>query len=192
MSRHFRSLHLGILTGVVGLAIAASAEAQAPRSRVDVPATPGMPSFKDPKTGRVWTPANVGGVGGPNTPADRAFDPRAQATVIEGTVIQTPPITELGTVPITVGPTVPIVNFSDTTLQSVPGQRWQMMLYLNNNSAQTVSPVLLCRFTNGSQLVERTRAVLPPVAGGVRVGFTIYGPKSDLFVDNSSCEVEQP
>ena len=151
-----------------------------------------MPSFRDPVTGRVWTPENVGGGPSPNTPADRAFNPAAQENVIEGTVIQTPPVTELGTVPITAGPTVPIVNLSGATLQAVPARRWQTTMYLNNNSGQTVSPVLTCRFTNGGQLVQTTRAVLPPVAGGVRVGFTVYGPRTDLFVNRAACQVDQP
>jgi len=36
--------------------------------------TPGQPDYRDPTTGRVLVPANVGGVSGPDTPADRAFD----------------------------------------------------------------------------------------------------------------------
>ena len=40
---------------------------------------PGVPSFKDPKTGQVWTPDNVGGAGNPALPQDRAFNPAGQA-----------------------------------------------------------------------------------------------------------------
>jgi hypothetical protein len=183
---------LAVLACLAGLAMGVSAHAQVPRSNVDVPTSPGMPSFRDPKTGQVWTPANVGGVSGPNTPADRAFDPRAQATVVQGTVVQTPAITQVGTVPITAGPTVPLVSITDAGLNAVPGQRWQMTMYLNNNSGQPVNPVLTCRFTNAGQVVETTRAVLPAVAGGVRVGFTVYGPRVDLFVDRGACQVDQP
>ena len=192
MLQNPRDFGLKMLTCVAGLAVAFSAQAQAPRSNVDAAVTPGMPQFRDPATGRIWTPANVGGVSGPNTPADRAFDPLAQANIVGGTVIQAPSVTELGTVPITAGPTVPIVSFGDVTLNAVPAQRWQMVMYLNNNSGQTVNPVLTCRFTNSGQLVETTRAELPPVAGGVRVGFTVYGPKTTLFVDHSACQVDQP
>ena len=183
---------LMVMAQVVGLAIAVTAQAQAPRASVDVPVSPGTPDYRDPATGRVWTPANVGGVSGPNTPADRAFDPLAQAQVVEGTVIQSPMTMQLGTVPITAGPTVPVVSIANPSLQAVPGQRWQMVMYLSNNSGQTVNPVLTCRFTNSGQVVETTRAVLPPVAGGARVGFTVYGPKTNLYVDHSGCQVNQP
>ena len=183
---------LKVLAAGVALAIATGASAQAPRSKINAPATPGLPEFRDPKTGQIWTPENVGGVGGPNTPADRAFDPLAQAARVEGIVVQRPQITPLSPVPITAGPTVPIVNTDGATLRVVPGGRWQFRLYLNNNSAKTVLPVLACRFTNGANLVEATHALVPPVAGGMRVGFTIYGPKSDLFVDNADCQVTSP
>jgi len=133
---------LMVMAQVVGLAIAVSAEAQAPRASVDVPVSPGTPDYHDPATGRVWTPANVGGVSSPNTPADRAFDPLAQAQVVEGTVIQSPMTMQLGTVPITAGPTVPVVSIANPSLQAVPGQRWQMVMYLSNNSDQTVNRYL--------------------------------------------------
>lgn len=177
---------------LAGLAMTPSAQAQAPRAKVDVPVTPGLPDYRDPTTGHVWTPANVGGVSGPNTPADRAFDPLAQATVVQGTVLQSPQATQLGTVPITAGPTVPIVSLGNMNLRAVPGQRWQLVMYLSNNSGNAVTPVLTCRFTNSDQVVETTRATLPSIAGGARVGFTIYGPKTSLFVDHSGCQVDQP
>lgn len=177
---------------LAGLAMASSAIAQAPRDKVDAPVTSGVPDYRDSVTGRVWTPANVGGVSGPNTPADRAFDPLDQATVVQGTVLQSAQVTQLGTVPITAGPTVPIVSFGTMTLQAVPGRRWQLTMYLNNNSGNSVTPVLTCRFTNGDQVVQTTRATLPLIPGGARVGFAVYGPKVSLFVDRSSCQVDQP
>jgi hypothetical protein len=87
---------------------------------------------------------------------------------------------------------VPIISFGNVTLQVVAGQRWQMAMSLLNNSGQPVSPILTCRFTNSGQVVETTRAMLPAVAGGTRVSFTVYGPKSTLFVDHSGCQVDQP
>ena len=129
---------------------------------------------------------------GSNAAVDRAFDPLAQAAVVEGTVVQQPQVTILGPVSVTAGPTVPVVNFGDVKLQVVPGQRWQMAMSLNNNSGQTINPVLTCRFTNADQVVQTTRAILPPVPGGTRVGFTVYGPKVNLFVDHSGCQVDQP
>jgi hypothetical protein len=180
------------LVYLASLTMAFSALAQAPRDKVDAAVTSGLPDYRDPMTGRIWTPANVGGVGGLNTPADRAFDPLAQATVVEGTVLQNPQVTQLATVPITAGPTVPIVSLGTMTLQAVPGQRWQLTMYLNNNSGNSVTPVLTCRFTNGDQVVQTTRATLPLIAGGARVGFTVYGPNVSLFVDRSGCQVDRP
>ena len=95
-------------------------------------------------------------------------------------------------VPITAGPTVPIVNLGDATLRAVPGKRWQVVLYLDNNSAGVVVPVINCRFTNAGNLVEQTHVLVPAVGPGLRVGMTIYGPKVDLFVDRASCAVTSP
>ena len=190
--RNIQRFCLKVLTAGIALSIATAASAQAPRNKISTPSTPGVPEFRDPKTGQIWAPENVGGVSGPNTAADRAFDPLAQVARVQGVVVQRPSITPLATVPITVGPTVPIVNMDGATLRVVPGGRWQLGLYLNNNSAKTVLPVLACRFTNGGMLVEATQALVPPVAGGIRVGFTVYGPKSDLFVDNADCQVTSP
>jgi hypothetical protein len=171
----------------LGIALASSALAQTPPSSAQP-----EPQFRDPKTGQIWTPRNVGGVSGPNTPADRAFDPRAQTTVVKGTVVQTPNVTPVGTVPITAGPTVPIAIIDNASLSAIPAQRWQVVLYLNNNSASTINPVIECRFTNGGQLVEETRANLPPVSAGQRVGLTIYGPQTTLFVDRADCRLTSP
>jgi len=41
-------------------------------------------------------------------------------------------------VPITAGPTVPIAIMDNATLTVIPSQRWQVALYLNNNSAGTI------------------------------------------------------
>ena len=150
---------------------------------------PGQQQFRDPATGRIWTPENVGGVGGPNTPQDRAFNPQAQPSAAPGTTVQIPRVTLLGSVPITAGPTVPIAVLDNATLSAIPGQSWQVVLYLNNNSARTITPTIDCRFTNGGMPVENVRANLPPVAGGQRVGLTIDGPRTTLFVDRADCSI---
>ena len=138
------------------------------------------------------TPGNVGGQSGPNTPADRAFDPQGQTAAVKGTVVQTPAVTLLGTVPITAGPTVPIATIDDASLTAIPSQRWQVVLYLNNNSAATISPVIECRFTNSGTSVQDVRANLPPVGAGQRVGLTVYGPQTNLFVDRAECRLASP
>lgn len=94
--------------------------------------------------------------------------------------------------PITAGPTVPIAIIDDASLSAIPSQRWQVVLYLNNNSAGTISPVIDCRFTNAGNTVEEARANLPPVGAGQRVGLTIYGPRTNLFVDRAECRLASP
>jgi hypothetical protein len=188
----FRNRTVGIVAGVVGLTMASAAPAQPPRSSVDVPATSGVPEFRDPKTGQIWTPLNVGQQSGPPTPADIGFDPLGQAVYVQGVVTQRPSVVPLSSVPITAGPTVPIVNLGGATLRAVPGKRWQVVLYLDNNSAAIVVPLLKCRFTNAGKLVEETHVLVPPVGAGLRVGMIVHGPKTDLFVDRATCAVTSP
>lgn len=183
----------GFLVGLAGMALVTVAVAQPVRSSVDFSATPGVPEFRDPKTGQIWTPENVGrGPIGRPTPADMAFDPLAQTTRVEGVVIQRPRIIPLGAVPITAGPGTPLVDIDGATLRAVPGRRWQVVVYINNNSAKTLVPMIDCRFTNAGKAVEDTRALLPAMGAGLRAGLTIYGPKTDLFVDRASCRVVSP
>lgn len=180
------------MAAALALGAAPSVRAQAARSAVDVSATQGVPQFRDPKTGQVWTPLNVGGKSGPPTPQDRAFDPLSQAASVRGVITQRPSIVPLASVPVTAGPRMPIVNLGDASLSAVPGKRWQVVLYLDNNSANPVLPLLNCRFTNGGQLVEQTHVLVPQVGAGLRVGMVIYGPKTELFVDHANCAVKSP
>lgn len=182
---------ISFVSVVVGLAIATTASAQVARSKLDAPATPGAPEFRDPKSGQIWTPENVGQDGKPLGPDDKAFDPSAQNTpakVAEQRVRGRP----IGQVPITAGPTVPIVAMDSASLRVVPGQRWQAILYLDNNSANTVDPVIECRFTNGANTVMETRAFVQQTGPGVRQGLNIYGPRAETFVDRVSCSVTAP
>ncbi len=182
-----------ILAGLVGAVLASSALAQTTRSSVDLPVTPGVPEFRDPKTGQIWTPENVGqGPIGKVTPADLAFDPLSQAERLKGVVVQRPQVTPLGSVPVTAGTTGPLVSMDDATLRAMPGRRWQVVLYLNNNSSKTIVPMIDCRFTNGGKAVEDTRVLVPAIGGGIRVGLTVYGPRTDLFVDRASCRIISP
>jgi hypothetical protein len=95
-------------------------------------------------------------------------------------------------VPITAGPTVPIVEIDNATLSAIPGKRWQVVLYLQNNSASTVAPLITCRFTNSGRLVEETHVLVPAVGAGVRAAMIVNGPKTDLFVDRANCGVKSP
>ncbi|CAN5826569.1 hypothetical protein BH11PSE3_BH11PSE3_18170 [soil metagenome] len=183
---------IGIMGGLVVLTMAWAALGQAPRSSVDLPASQIVPEFRDPKTGQVWTPLTVGLQGGPPTPQDLAFDPLGQAAYVKGVITQRPSVVPLSAVPITAGPAVPIVIIGDATLSAVAGGRWQVVLYLENNSAQTVVPLINCRFTNAGKLVEETHVLVPAVGAGLRVAMVIHGPKTDLFVDRANCRVTSP
>lgn len=178
------------------LATAASAQTPptpTPRSRVEAPATSGMPEFRDPKTGQTWTPENVGqGPIGKPTPADLAFDPLAQAERIKGVVVQRPNFAPLGWSAPSAGPGTPLVTMDNASLRAVPGKHWQVVLYVSNNSAGTLAPMIDCRFTNAGKLVEETRVLVPGVGAGVRGGITIYGPRTDLFVDRADCRIVSP
>lgn len=191
-----RGLRLGTFGFVGGLAaltmMAAAATAQTPRSRVEMQSGQPVPEFKDPKTGQIWTPLNVGLQSGPPTPEDLAFDPLAQAVYVKGVVTQKPTLALIGSVPITAGPTVPLVEIDNATLSAIPGKRWQVVLYLQNNSGSTQVPLLSCRFTNSGRLVEETHVLVPAVGAGVRGAMIIYGPKTDLFVDRANCGVKSP
>jgi hypothetical protein len=177
-------LRFGCFAVLFGLAFASPTLAQAP-------ATSGQSQFRDPKTGQIWTPETVSQDGKPINPEDRAFDPQSQA-VVRGTSVQTPAVSVMGSVPITAGPTMPIATIDDASLSVIPGQRWRVVLYLNNNSAGTINPAIDCRFTNAGRPVEEVRANLPPVTAGQRVGTTIYGPQANLFVDRAECRLASP
>lgn len=188
-----RFLTIGIAAALLGSTLTAQpAPAQTPRSSVEMPASQGVPQFRDPKTGQVWTPLNVGQQSGPPTPEDLAFDPLGQAVYVKGVVTQKPTLALIGSVPITAGPTVPVVEIDNATLSAIPGKRWQVVLYVQNNSGGTVVPLITCRFTNSGRLVEETHALVPALGAGIRGAMIIYGPKTDLFVDRANCGVKSP
>ena len=188
-----------VLFGLLGAMMATATIAQTPaptrvpRSVVEVSATQPVPQFRDPKTGQVWNQNNVGTnpIGKP-TAADLAFDPLAQATRIDGVVIQRPTAVRLGWSQPTAGPNVPLVSLDNASLSAVAGKRWQVVLYIDNNANGTMVPMIDCRFTNGGKTVEETRALVPALGAGVRAGLLIYGPKTDLFVDRAHCRIVSP
>lgn len=190
--RNIRILSARILAAAIGAALASGAMAQANRATTNVPASSGAPEFRDPKTGQVWTPETVGRNTAPASgPQDKAFDPSAQD--VPGKVaVQSVQGHPLGTVPITAGPATPILAMDGATLRAVPSQRWQIVMYLDNNSGNAVDPVIECRFLNGGNPVMTTRVLVARTAPGVRQGLMIYGPRTDVFVDNSSCNVVSP
>lgn len=178
MLDRFSMLALG---GLIGLGLVGTAMAQ---------------EFRDSRTGRTWTPnlqvQEDMAAANPNAPVNRAFDPRSQGTVVPGIVVQHPHAQLMGTVPFTAGPSVPIVDVDAPSLQAIPAQHWLAVLYVTNNSANTVNVVLDCHFTNGGAKVEDTRVLVPPAGPGERLGVPVRGPRTDLFVDRVSCNVVTP
>ncbi|MBN9541107.1 MAG: hypothetical protein J0H77_30510, partial [Alphaproteobacteria bacterium] len=133
---------LGILAATAAIAqtpAAGPAPGKVVRSVVETTASPAVPEFRDPKTGRVWNQNNVGTnpIGKP-TAADLAFDPLAQAARIDGVVIQRPTAVRLGWSQPMAGPNVPLVSLDNASLSAVAGKRWQVVLYVNNNANGTM------------------------------------------------------
>lgn len=152
-----------------------------------------MPQVRDSRTGTVWTPEPVNvEPPGPSSYSDRAFDPRTQGAQIPGLVVEYPRAHLMGTVPITAGPTVPIVTLDVPSLEVIPAQHWLSILYLTNNGANTVNAVVDCHFTNGGRRVEDVRVIMPPAGPGERLGLPVRGPRYDIFVDRVACEVIAP
>jgi hypothetical protein len=164
------------------LAVAAAAMAQGP------------PQIRDSRTGKLWTPdVEVDyQATAPDAPVNRAFDPRDQSAVVQGTVLQRPRAQLMGTVPMLAGPSVPVVSLDLPTLQALPGKHWLTILYVTNNSTRTVDIVVGCQFTNGGRMVENTQVIIPPAGPGERLGVPIRGPQTDLFVDQVRCNVMSP
>jgi len=187
MNRSLTTLSLCLL----GMTLVPAAHAQATKSAVDVAASTGAPEFRDPKSGMVWTPENVGQGGKPILPEDHAFDPTSQNVPVQG-VLQRATARPVGTVPISAQPTVPIVNIELAQLRATPGQRWQVVTYLSNNSNNPVDPVVECRFTNGANLVTHTRAAVSRIGPGVRAGIAVMGPRVNYHVDKATCQVTSP
>lgn len=149
------------------------------------------PQLRDERTGKVWTPelVDTNPDGTQKSWADRAFDPRSQTAAVPGEIVQRPRANLMGTVPITAGPAVPIVVIDTPSLQAVPGSHWLAVLYVTNNSGNTVNTVVGCQFTNQGRKVEDVRVIVPPAGPGERLGVPVRGPRTDLFVDQVACRV---
>jgi len=176
----FNRFSVVALTGLVGLGVAGTVFAQ---------------EFRDSRTGRMWTPDLVDentAASNPNAQVNRAFDPRAQTAVVPGITTQHPHAKLMGTVPFTAGPSVPIVDVDAPSLQPIPTKHWLAVLYVTNNSANTVNVVLDCHFTNGGAKVQDTRVFVPPAGPGERLGVPVRGPQTDIFVDRVACGVVTP
>ena len=173
---------------LLGLLLASTAGAQTSM----VPS--GYPEFRDPVTGKVWTPDNVGKDGTPVPFDDRAFEPRAQSGGVPDVVVQQVRPRLLGTVPITSGPNtnVPTMTMDVPSLFADPGRRWMSVIYLTNNSPVAIEPFVSCNFMNGGQVVLATRVMTGPIGPGERVGAFVRGPRTDLYVNQTNCQITTP
>lgn len=175
-----------VLGCLAAIGFAGSAVAQSVAAR---PGGPGQ--LTDTRTGKVWTPVwtseDARQPTDPSHPVNREFNPRGQAASIPGMVEQHPQANLMGTVPITAGPSVPIMALDAPSLQAVPAESWIAILYVTNNSAGSINPIIDCHFTNSGQKVESVRVVVPTAGPGERLGFAVRGPRVDLFVDKVTC-----
>jgi hypothetical protein len=180
-------MNLRLLTFGATLVVGVTAVAQAASAQ----------QFRDERTGQIWTPNNVSKdnqlrpSNEPSTPADRAFDPKAQVATAN-VVVQRPTANLLGTVPITAGPTVPLVTLESPTLQAIPADRWVAPIYVTNNSGAVANVQVGCTFTNGGRSVQETRVIVPTAGPGQRLGMPVYGPSTEIFVDRVLCRVLTP
>jgi len=183
--------YVAIAAGLAALGAAGASLAQ------NVAAGAGYPGqFTDTRTGKVWTPSwdSLDSVQptDPNHPVNREFNTRAQTESVPGMIAQRPKAELMGTVPITAGPSVPIMTVDAPSLQAVPGQRWISVLYITNNSGATINPVVDCHFTNHGQKVESVRLYVPTAGPGERLGMAVRGPRVDMFVDRVVCVPMSP
>jgi hypothetical protein len=185
-----RKLHFAAaaLSGVVMMAASASAQ--------NIAVRPAMGQLTDTRTGKVWTPSwdseDAYQPTDPSHPVNREFNPRNQAASVPGTLVQRPRANLMGTVPMIAGPTVPLMTIDAPSLQAVPGQRWISILYVTNNSANSIDAIVDCHFTNHGQKVESIRVYVPTAGPGERLGMAVRGPRIDMFVDKVVCVPMSP
>jgi hypothetical protein len=178
----YQTLSIAILGALAALGITAAGAQE-------------LPQYRDSRTGKVWTPvvpdpeeASMSDYSGVN----RAFDPNDQRGRVPGVVVQHPRANLMGTVPITAGPTVPVMVIDTPSLQVIPARHWVAIVYVTNNSASTIDSVVSCHFTNQGRTVESTRIVVPPAGPGERLGMAVRGPRFDVYVDQVACQLLSP
>jgi len=185
------SRFFAVAAGLAGIGFAGASLAQ------NLAARPGYPGqITDTRTGRVWTPSweslDAYQPTDPSHPVNREFNPRGQVASIPGMIAQRPRANLVGTVPITAGPGVPLMTIDAPSLQAVPTERWISILYVTNNSAVSIEPIVDCHFTNHGQKVESIRLYVPTAGPGERLGVAVRGPRVDLFVDKVTCVPMSP
>ena len=179
--RRMKSTVAVLLVGAAGL-LPILAAAQSP---------PGYagPGFPDPKTGKIWTPDNVGQDGKPLDPSDRAFDPSGQAVVVGPPVQVLPTMSVVGKVPVTADPTVPPVEVHDLSLRTSGDGYWRAEFRLQNNSATPRAAEVVCVFKNGDKTVMQANVAVPSAGAGDRLSVSFNGPRDMVFVDGMDCRI---
>ena len=95
-----------------------------------------------------------------------------------GVVVQRPRANLMGIVPITAGPTVPIVTLDSPSLQAIPGDRWVAPLYVTNNSGADDQRADRLHLHQRRPAGRRRPASIVPTAGpGERLASPVYGPR---------------
>jgi hypothetical protein len=155
------------------------------------PPPPGYtgPEFRDPKTGQIWTPYNVGQDGKPVAPADRAFDPSGQAVVVGPPVSVVPTVSVIGKVPISTGPVVTLIEVNGLSLQTSGDGYWHAGFHLQNTSPSPRAPEVVCTFKNGDKPVMQANVAVPSVGPGDRISVSFNGPRDSVFVDGMDCRI---
>ena len=184
------SRFVAIAAGLAGICLAGASLAQNLATR---PGYPGQ--VTDTRTGKVWVPSweslDASQPTDPSHPVNREFNPRGQAA-IPGMIAQRPRANLMGTVPITAGPNVPVMTIDAPSLQAVPGERWISILYVTNNSALSIEPIVDCHFTNHGQKAESIRLYVPTAGPGERLDVAVRGPRVEMFVDKTTCVPMSP
>ena len=181
--RRMKSIVVALLACAAGLSSGLAGAQQAP--------PPGYsgPEFRDPRTSQVWTPDNVGQDGKPVDPADRAFDPSGQAVVVGPPVQVVPTVGVVGQVPISAGPTVPLVEVNGLSLRTGGDGYWHAEFHLQNNSATPRAAKVVCTFRNGDKPVMQADVAVPSAGPGDRLSVTFNGPRDFVFVDGMDCRI---
>ena len=92
----------------------------------------------------------------------------------------------VGTVPVTAGPTVPIVVMDSPSLRAVPASVGKPCCTSTTTAATRSTPSSSAVSPTPATPSWTTRAIVQTTAPSVRQGLAIYGPRTDVFVDRVS------
>jgi hypothetical protein len=189
-SRVIRFAALAFLSALLMPALVAGQPVESRRvASADQPLRPDPPVFRDPKTGTLWSPDTVNQDDRPE-PSERGPDGQP---VFPGPPIELKPrIHLIGNVPVTAGPSVPLIEIDNPSIQTAPEDHWHVVFYLQNNSDSTLAAEVACTFGNEGRTVARAVVFVPTVKAGTRVAVYFAEPTTTLFLDAMTCQVSPP